>query len=68
MRNVAVVLAAGSGNRLGLEYPKQFAKVAGKQLIEHTIEIFQSHPNIDEIVIVSKAEYHPERPRDGQPQ
>jgi len=55
--NIAVVLAGGAGNRLGLEYPKQFAKVAGKQIIEHTIEIFQSHPAVDEILVVSKPEY-----------
>lgn len=58
MSNVAVVLAGGSGDRLKLEFPKQFAKVAGKQIIEHTVEIFQGHPRIDHIVIVSRPEYN----------
>jgi 2-C-methyl-D-erythritol 4-phosphate cytidylyltransferase len=52
-----VILAGGTGNRFGLEYPKQFVKVAGKQLIAHTIDVFQSHPAIDEIIVVSKPEY-----------
>ncbi len=57
MANVAVILAGGSGARLGLGYPKQFAKVAGKTIIEHTVDVFQGHPEIDQIVIVSKVEF-----------
>lgn len=52
MKNIAVILAGGVGNRLGLNKPKQFLKVAGKTVIEHTITVFQKHPKIDEIAIV----------------
>lgn len=50
--NVAVILAGGTGSRLGYSVPKQFYKVAGKMVIEHTIEIFESDPYIDEVAIV----------------
>lgn len=55
--NIAVVLAGGSGSRLGNDVPKQFLKVAGKQVIEHTIDVFEHCALIDEICIVSKADY-----------
>ena len=57
MRNIAVVLAGGSGTRLGNDTPKQFLKVAGKQVIEHTIDVFENCALIDEICIVSKPDY-----------
>ena len=40
MRNIAVILAGGSGQRLGENIPKQFLKIAGKKVIEHTITVF----------------------------
>ena len=55
--NIAVVLAGGSGLRLGNDQPKQFLKVAGKKVIEHTIEEFEGANNIDEICIVSRIDY-----------
>ncbi len=57
MKNIAVILAGGSGSRLGYDKPKQFIKVAGKLIIEHTIEIFQKHPKIDEITIIAHKNY-----------
>ena len=51
-RNIAVILAGGSGLRMGLEVPKQFLKVAGKAVVEHTIQAFQDNKNIDEVVVV----------------
>lgn len=49
---VAVILAGGSGTRVGGELPKQFIKVAGKKIIEHTIDAFEQNGNIDEIAVV----------------
>lgn len=57
MKNIAVILAGGSGSRLGNDLPKQFLKVAGKQVIEHTIDVFENCALIDEICIVSKPDY-----------
>ena len=50
--NIAVILAGGTGSRLGASIPKQFFKVAGKMVIEHTIDAFNRHPRIDEIAVV----------------
>ena len=54
-RNIAVVLAGGVGKRLGITTPKQFFKVAGKMVIEHTVDVFERNAHIDEIAIVSNA-------------
>jgi 2-C-methyl-D-erythritol 4-phosphate cytidylyltransferase len=55
-KTIAVILAGGSGQRFGGNVPKQFAKLAGKLVIEHTVEIFQRSAKIDEIVIVSRVD------------
>ncbi len=55
--NIAVILAGGSGTRLGSNLPKQFLKVAGKKVLEHTIEIFEKNTRIDEIALVCKEEF-----------
>lgn len=55
--NVAVILAGGVGSRLGLNKPKQFLKVAGKTVLEHTVSVFQRHSKIDEIAIVMHHSY-----------
>ena len=55
--NVAIILAGGSGNRFGSERPKQFLEVAGKQIIEHSIDAFERNALIDEICIVTRADY-----------
>lgn len=52
MKNVGIILAGGSGRRTGNNIPKQFLKIAGKTILEHTTEKFDSHPAIDEITIV----------------
>lgn len=56
-KNIAVILAGGTGSRLGSSTPKQFFKVAGKMVIEHTIDVFDHHPLIDEIAIVIHPDY-----------
>lgn len=52
LRNVAVVLAGGTGTRVGLSIPKQLIKIAGKTIIEHTIAAFQAAEDIDEIIVL----------------
>lgn len=55
-KNVAVLLAGGSGVRMGGDTPKQLLKIGGKTVMEHAIEAFQQNDAVDEIVLVSSAE------------
>ncbi|MCG7656583.1 bifunctional cytidylyltransferase/SDR family oxidoreductase [Wielerella bovis] len=57
-KNIGIILAGGVGSRMGLGYPKQFSKIAGKTALEHTVSIFQNHDEIDEIIIVSEKNHH----------
>lgn len=57
MKNIAIILAGGSGQRLDNSYPKQFYKIAGKKVIEHTLDVFEKNPQIDEIAVVSNPSY-----------
>lgn len=50
--NVAVVLAGGTGSRVGANVPKQFIEVMGKPILAYTLECFQNNGNIDAIEIV----------------
>lgn len=57
MKNIAVILAGGKGSRLGDTTPKQFLKIAGKKVIEHTIDVFQNNSHIDEICVVTQPDH-----------
>lgn len=58
MVNYALILAAGSGKRMGkTEKPKQFLLVNNKPLLCYSIETFQNNENISEIVVVTSKEY-----------
>lgn len=57
MRNIGIILAGGIGARSGLVMPKQFFKVAGKTVMEHTIDTFERHPKIDEMALVVNEMY-----------
>lgn len=51
--DVAVVLlAAGSGERLGSGRPKAFVGLAGQTLLEHSLRSFEAHEAVDTIVLV----------------
>lgn len=57
MKNYAIILASGDGIRSGLDVPKQFVKIAGKSVLEHTLGIFQANPQIDEVIVVTHSSY-----------
>ncbi|MCE2576781.1 bifunctional cytidylyltransferase/SDR family oxidoreductase [Komagataeibacter sp. FNDCR2] len=54
---VGVILAAGDGTRFGATIPKQFTKLAGRTVLEYTVDVFEDFYDIDEIIIVTKSEY-----------
>jgi 2-C-methyl-D-erythritol 4-phosphate cytidylyltransferase len=51
-RNTAVLLAGGIGTRVGLDLPKQLIKIAGHPIMEHTLAVFDQHPDVDDIIIM----------------
>lgn len=51
-KNIVAILAGGTGSRMGADKPKQFLPLGGRMVIEHTVEAFEHHENIDAIVIV----------------
>ncbi len=52
MANIALIIAGGSGKRMGLEIPKQFVNIYDKPVIIYTLESFEKHPQIDAIEVV----------------
>jgi 2-C-methyl-D-erythritol 4-phosphate cytidylyltransferase len=55
--NIAIILAGGVGGRLEKSLPKQFFKIAGKMVLEHTVDAFEKNESIDEIAIVISEHY-----------
>lgn len=50
--NIAIILAGGTGSRMGADKPKQFIEVDGRSVIERCIDAFEAAPGIDEIAVV----------------
>lgn len=60
MKNIAVILAGGTGRRMGSDIPKQFLPLNGRKVIEYPIDTFCAHPAIDEIAVVMHPEWRQE--------
>ena len=58
MKTIAIIIAGGSGHRMGQDIPKQFINVYDKPVIIYTLEGFQKHPQIDEIEVVCLEGWH----------
>ena len=54
--NVAIVVAAGKGTRLGGDRPKQFLELGGVPVIIHTLRQFERSKQINEVITVLPAE------------
>lgn len=49
--NIAVLLAGGADPNFKMDIPKQFVNVYNRPLIVYTMQVFQNHPEIDEIMV-----------------
>lgn len=58
MSNIAIIIAGGSGHRMGQDIPKQFINVYDKPVLIYTLEGFQKHPQIDAIEVVCIDGWH----------
>ena len=56
-KRFALIVAGGSGTRMGTSLPKQFLLLAGKPVLQHTISRF--HPHVHEIWVVLPEQHMP---------
>lgn len=57
--NIAIIFAGGAGVRMGAGIPKQFLEINGRPVIIHTLDLFDSHPEIDKIYMAVLKDYIP---------
>lgn len=53
-----LIIAGGSGHRMGQDIPKQFINVNDKPILIYTLESFQQHPQVDAIEVVCIDGWH----------
>ncbi len=58
MKNLAILLAGGTGSRISSKIPKQLLKLKGKTILEHTVEKFEKNPLINAVFIVIHPGYY----------
>jgi len=57
MSNSVIIVAGGSGKRMGASMPKQFLKISGKELIFYTLEKFLEFDPAIEMILVIHSDY-----------
>jgi len=57
MKNIAIILAGGTGTRFNGREPKQFLEIGGKTLLEICLSRFQDHEGVDDIILVCPASH-----------
>ena len=55
MKHIAIVMAAGSGKRMGSNVPKQFLEINGKPILYYPLKVLESS-FVDEIILVTRHE------------
>jgi 2-C-methyl-D-erythritol 4-phosphate cytidylyltransferase len=66
-RTIAVVLAGGTGQRIGSALPKQLIEVGGRPILAHAIEAFDGFGPVDEVLVVMAAGHVPPATRIAAP-
>lgn len=56
-KRIALILAGGTGSRMGTDVPKQYIPIQGRMLVTHTLERFYQHDEIDAVQIVAAMEW-----------
>lgn len=56
MSNIAVIAAAGNGQRLNCHHSKMLAKILGKPLLAYTLDQFEQSDKIDEIILIIRSQ------------
>ena len=55
-KKYVIVMAAGSGTRMGTDKPKQFLEIDGKAILQMTLETFlKACPDISVITVLPEA-------------
>ena len=52
MTTVAIIVAAGKGNRAGGKVPKQWRTIGGKLVVDWSIDAFKNHELVDNVIVV----------------
>lgn len=52
MTVTALIVAAGTGTRMGGDIPKQYATIAGKSVLAHAVDALASHPRVNGVKVV----------------
>jgi 2-C-methyl-D-erythritol 4-phosphate cytidylyltransferase len=55
MSVIVLIPAAGMGRRMGAAFNKQYLTLADRPILAHTLAIFDSHPLINRILVISPA-------------
>jgi len=56
-RNIAIIVAAGSGSRMGSEIPKQFLMLEALEVLSYSVRSLGEHPSIDDVIIVTSPSF-----------
>ncbi len=56
LQNTVIIVAAGTGKRMGTKISKQFLPICGKEILAWTVDVFEKSDWIQNIVLVASAD------------